>query len=355
MIGLALSSAHAQFLSPGAHGLVTHPRLRNVGYLSWEGLATFDGGVTWEEMPFGPARAAELAPDPLDPHIAYGITLGTTAGDEDDTTRTLARLMIGEDEVWTIATWSTFQDVPSSVATHPEDPDRLFIGTVHGGLWSSLDRGQHWQLIFESGSPDIAPLYLIRVDPMGYVYVNDPLDPNRLLRSGDNGTSWMSIEPAGEERHVESLVGAFNARLPLYLHVAGCDAPGADECFSDAVYRSDDRGDTWRKVLELEITISLPTTGLTRTRGLAVDPLDGDRVALAHGRDVFLTETGGADWESETLPTTAMREYTAQSVGFLGEVSSRLMVTVQDVIFPIERATSIRVMSWGSVKRAMTD
>ena len=138
----------------------------------------------------------------------------------------------------------------SRVAGVPGDPSTWFAAIAAGGVWRSTNGGHQWQPVFDDQP----------VSSMGSIAVA-PSDPN-VVYAG-----------AGEA-NIRGNVGK-----------------------GDGIYKSTDRGKSWRKVLALDGQIGT----------MAVDPRDAD-VAFAavlgspfgpgRQRGVFRTTDGGASWRN---------------------------------------------------------
>ncbi|HEX9670723.1 MAG TPA: hypothetical protein VGC93_14725, partial [Thermoanaerobaculia bacterium] len=138
----------------------------------------------------------------------------------------------------------------SRVAGVAGDPSTWFAATAAGGVWRSTNGGHEWQPVFDDQP----------VSSMGSIAVA-PSDPN-VLYAG-----------AGEA-NIRGNVGK-----------------------GDGIYKSTDRGKSWRKVLALDGQVGT----------MAVDPRDPD-VAFAavlgspfgpgRQRGVFRTTDGGASWRN---------------------------------------------------------
>ena len=136
-----------------------------------------------------------------------------------------------------------------AVAGVPGHPERFYFGSVGGGVWRTDNAGRTWDPIFD-GQP-IASIGAIAVAP------SDP----RVLYVGSGESDMRS-----------------------------------DISYGNGMYKSADEGRTWRRI------------GLSDTRQIAkivVDPKDPDRVyvaALGHGygpnpeRGVFRSNDGGETW-----------------------------------------------------------
>ncbi|MEJ2185835.1 MAG: glycosyl hydrolase, partial [Gemmatimonadota bacterium] len=137
-----------------------------------------------------------------------------------------------------------------AVAGDPSDPRTFYFGAVDGGVWKTTDAGMSWRNV----SDDYA------IGGVGAVAVA-PSDANVVYVGG------------------------------------GESDPREDITYGEGLYRSTDGGTTWRNM------------GLTDTRHISdieVDPTDPDRVyvaALGHAfgpnpeRGVFRSDDGGATWQ----------------------------------------------------------
>jgi photosystem II stability/assembly factor-like uncharacterized protein len=130
------------------------------------------------------------------------------------------------------------------------DPRVFYFGAVNGGVWKTANGGQTWSDITD-GKSDISSVGAIAVAPS---------DPNVI---------WVGT---------------------------GESAPREDLTYGTGVYRTTDGGDTWQHL------------GLTETQqigDIAVDPADPERAfvaAMGHAfgpnpeRGVYRTEDGGTTW-----------------------------------------------------------
>lgn len=194
-----------------------------------------------------------------------------------------------------------------SLLVHPNDPERIVLGT-HAGLFESTDGGRSWK---QAGLTGQDAMSLARTS-QGTIWT---AGHNVLAKSEDGGQSWSAVRPAG----LPSLdVHGFTVdpRDPnsLYAAVAGeglyrsNDGGGAFELVSREVgpsafglavtpdgrliaavpgrglFESTDRGATWS------------VTERGDFAGVAVNPADADTI-IATGYGIFLSRDGGRTWE----------------------------------------------------------
>ena len=183
------------------------------------------------------------------------------------------------------------------IAIDPRDPQRVYVGTMDSGLWFSADGGASWR---EAGpsidEPRVLSVAVSRSDERsGVSVVYAGTEPSNLYRSEDGGLNWQllpalrelpsasswSFPPRPWTHHVRTI--ALHQTDPQWLAVgielggvmrsrdggktwidhnpqAHSDAhqllthalaPGrVYEAAGQGIARSDDRGDTWKRLGE---------------------------------------------------------------------------------------------------------
>lgn len=169
---------------------------------------------------------------------------------------------------WTGAYRGEYQPVKGSktiVAT---------IGYYHDArLMRSTDDGHTWQLVDEPNGH----YYFV-----GFHTKDANLVFSEAVRSFDAGATWQAI-PYLRERRAE-IAGLCRSR-PDTLYALGKSRK--------EIFRSDDRGDTWRPYAKVDWAFS----GLSSLPTFAVDPRDANKVYTL-GRDRDLAVFDGAEWRS---------------------------------------------------------
>jgi photosystem II stability/assembly factor-like uncharacterized protein len=176
----------------------------------------------------------------------------------------------------------------NALAVHPTDPKTVYIGAANGGVWKTMDAGQHWAPLTDY-SQSLA---------MGAIAI-DPHDPNTIfagtgelpkaidtysgygiLVSHDAGASWMTTGPINVGAYSRIIVDPANSQI-VYA-AAGRSGGG--------VFRSTDGGKTWPR-----LDGGLPHGQVT---DLALS-MNGDQAVLYAGvaaLGVFRSMDGGDSW-----------------------------------------------------------
>lgn len=167
-----------------------------------------------------------------------------------------------------------------SLVIDPQDPQRLYFGTLDGQIYTSADGGGAWSRVANFNRPGLYMDHLI-VDPRNsrtiYAAAHRHKEPGGFFKTTDGGATWReATELKGEALH--SLTQS--PSNPDVL-VAGSNR---------GVFRSADAGDTWKQ---------LPTSatpGLINVESLAVDPRDPDVIYAGTWYLPYKTTDGGGTW-----------------------------------------------------------
>lgn len=204
-----------------------------------EGFDQVEGRHTWDTPWGGPAMVRCLA-DAEGGWLYADIHVGSIARSGD------------RGETWEPVAATIHRDV-HQIVTCPKAPERLYANTADA-VFVSQDRGSNWRhcvdglgarygraLAVHEQDPDLLLASLSRGPHEG---------EGRLYRSIDGGTSWQHITagfPPFIEGNIDTFCVAFGA------------AEAADRAWAaegERLYRSEDRGETWRRVWEAPAVIT---------------------------------------------------------------------------------------------------
>ena len=202
-----------------------------------------------------------------------------------------------------------------AVAVSETNPDLVFIGTgetcIRGnilpgdGVYRSRDGGETWEHV---GFRDSHGISKIRIHPTNpdVIYVasfgkySAPSDERGVFRSNDGGDTWERVLFRNDETGAIDLVIDRNDPDILYAslwqafrkeYTASSGGPGS------GMFKSTDGGDSWT---EMTRNPGMPQQGMVGRIGLAITTADSDRVyALAEHDEggLFRSDDGGATWE----------------------------------------------------------
>ncbi len=187
-------------------------------------------------------------------------------------------------------TWHLAEGQPQCLAIDPLHPHYVYCGTLDQGLWQSVDAGANWEQTGAGISSRrvlaVAVSSLEQMNGASIVYAGT--EPSALFRSEDRGQSWRALPallclPS-------ALTWSFPPR-PWTSHIRWIvpDPLIADRLFvaveAGALLRSLDSGQTWddRK-----------PDGPLDTHTLVMSPLAPDRLYSAAGDGFLKTGTGFA-------------------------------------------------------------
>ncbi|HEV3153270.1 MAG TPA: hypothetical protein VGZ02_05665 [Candidatus Baltobacteraceae bacterium] len=135
----------------------------------------------------------------------------------------------------------------------PGHPKIVYLGHSSGGLWKSNDGGLTFASVFEAGSS--SAVGTITIDPRDanriYIGTGEPFPRNTadagdgIWTSPDAGKHWQHLGLDRSSSIARIAVDPANRNVMLAAAMGSEFAPGGDR----GIYRSDDRGAHWRRVL----------------------------------------------------------------------------------------------------------
>ena len=264
-----------------------------------------DGGRSWQHMGLdSTGRIARIVIHPANPDVVLICALGRAYGPSQQ--RGVYRTADGG-KTWTRVLFVDPNTGCSDLAIDPGDPNTLFAGTWQfevktwhlqsggpgSGLWASRDGGLTWKRLVGRGLPDAKHALgkvAVAVAPSNpntvYALLEDQ-DPT-LYRSDDRGTSWRVVSRNHDMAE----------RAPYYVRFTV--APDDEERLYFVSVRftmSRDGGQTLTRV-------SFSAGG--DNHDVWIDPLNPDRMMIAHDGGASITLTGGKSWARVVLPIAQM-------------------------------------------------
>ena len=140
-----------------------------------------------------------------------------------------------------------------AVAGVPDQPNVFYIAQVDGGVWKSTDYGRTWNPIFDGEDTQSVGAIAVAPSNSNVIYVASGEGLHRpdlsvgdgIYRSTDAGKTWTHLGLEGGQQIPAIAVDPTN---PNRLFAAVLGHPyGPNE--ERGIFRSDDGGRTWKKVL----------------------------------------------------------------------------------------------------------
>jgi photosystem II stability/assembly factor-like uncharacterized protein len=168
------------------------------------------------------------------------------------------------------------------LASVPDNPNRIFLGTSSGRLYVSDDKGQTWTQFAHLGEGFDYVLDSIEIDPTNskLMYVAGwSIENNNgeTFRSRDGGKTWTSLSGVKGKSVRAMALAPSNAKVIVV---------GA----LDGVFRSNDGGDSWSRISPDD------NKDLKNVESIAIDPKNPDVLYAGTWHLAWKTADGGKSW-----------------------------------------------------------
>ncbi|MEX2610795.1 MAG: hypothetical protein WEA24_12675 [Gemmatimonadota bacterium] len=303
-IAVAPSDADVVWVGTGE----TQPRHSGFAYAGTGVFRSTDGGETWRNMGLHDTHhIGKVLIHPQDPDVVYVAALGHfwTPNAE----RGVFRTMNGG-ETWEKVLFVSERTGVVDMAMDPADPDILYawawqmVGGPESGLYRSTDAGESWTRMtagLPSGPLGRAGVDVAPADPnVVYVYLDNQapgagerdIVGGEVYRSDDRGTSWRRVNQ-------DDLYGAYSVYGWKFgdIRVAPAD-PDEIYILGNRGYRSTDGGRTYEEFGH-EILRVHDTPGKVLhldQHEIWLDPADPGRVLLGNDGGLFQSWDGARSW-----------------------------------------------------------
>jgi photosystem II stability/assembly factor-like uncharacterized protein len=271
---------------------------------------TTDGGENWTAIWRGDNLARYVWVDPRDPETIYISTgiFDREAANSDHPSNTPGGVGILKSTDGG-QTWAQINDgianlYVGTLFMHPENPDILLAGAGNnaypdgGGVYLTTDGGASWGCVATCDG-NINAVEFAASDPrIAYAGSADA-----IYRSEDGGETWTQVSGG---LHGWGPPGV-RAGFPIDFQV---DPRNPDRILANNYgggnFVSSDGGETW----------SIASAGYTgaQVRSIAVDPTDPARVIAASRSGIFSSPDGGGTWTGLSNPPARVLEWNAVSI-----------------------------------------
>jgi photosystem II stability/assembly factor-like uncharacterized protein len=169
-----------------------------------------------------------------------------------------------------------------SLVVDPGNPDRFYLGTLDGQMYSSADAGKTWELLYNFNKPQLFVDHIL-VDPRDskilYVATHRHKDAGGFFKSTDGGRRWRE----SPELKNEALHSLTQSEVNPSVLIAGT---------FNGIFRSDNSGDTWTQLP------THTTPGLVHVESLAIDPRTTNTIYAGTWYLPYKSTDGGQSWKS---------------------------------------------------------
>lgn len=211
---------------------------------------------------------------------------------------------------WSFASYGMRNWYVMQIATHPTDPNIVFI-TTGGGMYRSDNAGISWDII---GSSSLCPGEDLHHDCHYHGLIVDSTDPNRLLVGGggdqytpsgvglaaseDLGVSWFDSDNGFiRDVHVSKLVVDPTNPEIIYATTQGPTNYTEKTGSGQGVFKSTDHGHNW-----YQINNGLKTMEINV---LALDPNASEVLYVGTDDDgLYKSSNAGESWQKLSIPGT---------------------------------------------------
>jgi photosystem II stability/assembly factor-like uncharacterized protein len=193
-----------------------------------------------------------------------------------------------------------------AVNVHPTDPNVVFAGTSDG-VYRSTDRGKTFQ---RTQFPDKTQIWSFLVDAGNPKLVYAGASPIAMYRSEDTGETWRKLpDPAMPDRAVMPFACRV-MRLAQHPSKPGTILAALEV---NGVMRTDNGGESWTDVtsglldlakqphLKSKIVSNTYNEGMLDGHAIAISPADPNGAIVAVRMGLFHTPDGGETWEDMEL------------------------------------------------------
>jgi len=281
-------------------GVPGNPNLVYVATASGGLWKTINGGTTWQPIfeRQGTFSLGDIAVDPQSPDVVW---VGTGEANPRNS------VSFGDGVYKTTDGGKTWQHLGlketmhiSRIVLHPRDPSTAYVGALghafgpnpERGVFMTTDGGKSWQKVLyldpqhgvadldiDPTNPNILYAALWRFERKPWTFTSGS-DQGGVYRSTDGGRTWAKLTQG-----LPKLMGRIGVKVapsnPQVIYVIAESKEGT-------LYRSDDRGETFRQVSRQANIVS---RGFYYT-DLRVDPTNADRV-YAVASTLFVSIDGG--------------------------------------------------------------
>ncbi len=212
-----------------------------------------------------------------------------------------------ENYTWELAGPTNIGGRITDIAIHPDSPETIYLGAASGGVWKSVDNGTNWEYKFNG--VNLISIGDIAIDPNNENIIYAGTGEANASSYSFMGDGIYKSTNAGEDwEHMGLEFSAYIGRIVVdYDNSERLFAAACGNLFTPdperGVYRSEDGGTNWEKILFINDSVSaidiiqhpenpdILFAGMwERMRGLTY------RHSFGEGTGLWKTDDGGDNW-----------------------------------------------------------
>lgn len=205
------------------------------------------------------------------------------------------------------------------IAIDPKVDDQIFVAAASGGVWRSRDAGMTYESVWPHDW--VQSMGAVAITPRGVLFAGTgeaqpgggsiTFGGDGIYRSKDRGKSWKRVGLTDSHAIARFAVDPRDERRIFAAAAGNLFVPGGQR----GVYLSENGGDSWRRVLS-------PPNATTGATEVVIDPVNPDRMYAAlwdhlrephqrtyggPGSSLWRSDNAGRSWQRMTngLPTDA--------------------------------------------------
>mgnify|MGYP001212033983 CR=1 FL=1 len=239
-----------------------------------------------------------------------------------------------------------------------DDPNVLWVGTATGGVWKSTNGGTTWAPVFDDKR--VSGIGAVAIDPSrpDWVWIGTGEGNPRnsagvgagIFKTQDNGETWQYLGLPESERIHRIIVHPDNSDV-VWVGVMG---PAWSDGEVRGVYKTEDGGSTWRRVLWVN-----QRTGIS---DLIIDPSDPSRLYAGMwefrrepwfmtpggpGSGLYASRDGGETW-------TRYSEMDGMPSGELGRIGLSIAPSNPSVVYALVEAETSALLKSSDAGQSWT-
>jgi photosystem II stability/assembly factor-like uncharacterized protein len=213
-----------------------------------------------------------------------------------------------------------------ALAIHPTSSTTLYAGT-NNGLFKTTDQGHSWSKL--SHTLESLPIYALALDPATPTTLYAGVPTRGVFKTTDGGATWTAVN---------------NGLSSLYVKTLAMDPSNSQILYAGtmegAIFKTSNGGASW-----FPARTGIPST-VSFINTLVIDPRTPETVYAGTTRGVYKTTTGGGSW---TTVNTGLGERVVDSLSIVPDMPNTLYAGTWQGLF----RTTTGGTSWSNISAGL--